>query len=141
MATTGCASIRRTTRARAVRLPALLVIDRFGAGYVVGHMITTRQESEAVVGLFYQKIKAKLSVELKTKWFMSDDKEFFGRAFTQVFSCSPTCLLCHWHIKRSWGRNLKKIKGGREKQKLAYQCTRHVSYRPCSTLSKFGSVV
>ncbi len=90
-----------------VCLIIVCVIDPFGKGYCVGHMLTTSDESIKSCYVFYHCLNENSFSELdrwEPKWIMSDDSGVFATAFEAVCHCSPQRLVCTWHLKKTWKR-------------------------------------
>lgn len=47
---------------------------------------------------------------------MTDDDGITGLAFQEVFGEKVIHILCHWHVRRNWERNLKKVRDENRKQ-------------------------
>ncbi len=118
-----CVDSTHNTNKYKFPLYSLVVRDGFGKGYPVAHMITNRPESYGIVKLFYEKVRSGLgdqADELNPRFLMSDDKGYFVTAFKEVFPYSdPLWLICIWHVKQAWKRNLNKISDGEEQVRLS----------------------
>ncbi len=107
-------------------LYSIVVRDGFRKGYCVAHMITNRPQSYGIMKLFYKKLRGGLGDQadkLNPRFLMSDDESYFVTAFKEVFPKSnPQWLICLWHVKQAWKRNLNRIPDGQEQVKGGRIC-------------------
>ena len=75
----------------------MLVLDEFGKGYPVAHLITKREDTEVLTS-FFTSIKERV-VTIHFNTLMTDDDNAGWNAFTMVFGCPVRHLLCKWHLQ------------------------------------------
>ena len=90
------------------KLINLVVQDEFNRGYVVGHLISNKEDEKSLF-YFFDAIKHKCNADFKVNALMTDDDNAEWSAFKKVFGENVNHLLCHWHIKRSWRRKLNNL--------------------------------
>ncbi|XP_046384220.1 uncharacterized protein LOC124154490 [Ischnura elegans] len=87
----------------------LIVPDEYGVGYPVAHFITSHLDEETLTYLL-QSIMDR-SPDLHVNAIMTDGDEALGNAVRRVFGHKTKHLLCLWHVKRNWHKNLhQKVK-------------------------------
>lgn len=96
------------TNAYKYQLTSLLTIDSTGQGFPVAHLIS-RSVSHETLKPFFAAIKAKTG-SIPSKVLMTDDDGSFYSAWSSVMGHPEHRLLCSWHVKQSWKRNLSKIR-------------------------------
>jgi len=84
----------------------MVVPDEFGKGYPCAHFITNYQDGETVE-LCFRSIKERCP-DLEVNLLVTDDDQAEYKAFLAVFP-GTRHVLCIWHVKRNWGKNLKMI--------------------------------
>ena len=90
------------------KLINILVQDEFNRGYVVGHLISNREDEKSLY-FFFDAIRNKCDADFYVTALMTDDDNTEWSAFKKVFGENVKHLLCHWHVTRAWRRKLNKL--------------------------------
>ena len=90
------------------KLINILVQDEFNRGYVLGHLISNREDEKSLY-FFFEAIRNKCDADFYVTALMTDDDNTEWSAFKKVFGENVKHLLCHWHVTRAWRRKLNKL--------------------------------
>jgi len=99
-----------------IQLTSLLVVDSNREGFPVAFLFSNRQH-EDLFRLFFsadtepnaEKHSNRMQKSIQPNVFMSDDFPAFYNAWSSIFGIVPHHLICVWHVKRAWAKNLTKI--------------------------------
>ncbi|XP_046394786.1 uncharacterized protein LOC124162325 [Ischnura elegans] len=87
--------------------------DEYGVGYPVAHFITNHLDEQTLVCILKSLVDK--CPNLIVNAVMTDGDEALGNAVANVFGPKVRHLLCSWHVKRNWQRNLhRKVKNNDE---------------------------
>lgn len=92
----------------------MVVQDPWGNGYPVAHFITNYQDEETMA-LAFESLKFRCP-HLEVNLLMTDDDQAEYKAFIAMFP-GTRHVLCTWHVRRNWNRNMKSI-GDKELKRL-----------------------
>ncbi|XP_035234107.1 uncharacterized protein LOC118205936 isoform X2 [Stegodyphus dumicola] len=101
----------------------LIVPDEFGCGYPVAHFITNFLDADTLYCLF-NSLKCRVP-NLYVNCVMTDDDKVTYPAFSKVFGQDVKHLLCSWHVRQSWFRQLNsKVVDKEVRQKMLGELTK-----------------
>ncbi|KFM78090.1 hypothetical protein X975_08556, partial [Stegodyphus mimosarum] len=101
----------------------LIVPDEFGCGYPVAHFITNFLDADTLYCLF-NSLKCRVP-NLYVNCVMTDDDKGTYPAFSRVFGQNVKHLLCSWHVRQSWFRQLNsKVVDKEVRQKVLGELTK-----------------
>ena len=101
------------------KMITIMTINEFYQGIPLAFCIS-RTETATVLQAFFEAIKKRVGKPLHSKYFMSDDAEYYFTTWKEVMDPNDSLQLkhwlCTWHVNQAWKKNLKKKVQGKPKQ-------------------------
>jgi len=91
-----------------IQLTSLILADSSREEFPCAFLFSNRQHEDTFRN-FFQLIISKCEINTCPNVFMSDDFPAFYNAWSSVLENVLHHLICVWHVKRAWAKNLNKI--------------------------------